>query len=665
MIERISVKMKNNILKYKPYWIMTIITLVITYGFLLTNQSIGVDDENFRYFFDNYGVAAGGRYGYIILMKIFNTYAYLPVWRDAIALIVLVLGVTIWNYMFQYISEYNISNHACTIFSCLVLTYPLLGKMYVYISINIEVSLVLLLGGAAAYFTFLLINKKSKVYILIIIGMLLLGMSLIENCLNYYLCGIFMGILIENLYPNVTNGLYDKDAKGKFFSALKIFCISCIIIIAGMIINTALSRFINYCLDLDNLVYTNKFILWNFGDLYSGLVVLIKGIISNFITYFSEYFYFKVYIFALVLMAVFGIIYSVHRKNVVILLAGLGVIATTFVFYIITGNPGMVTRTFVVYSVFVAFVFMLLYELAGYRFLRIAVALTCIWVAFYQSRELNTMFMDDYNRFQKDKDLAIRINAEIEEAYGGIPGLPVVFIGQPLVYAEYPNVEDDVNMRTIFENGDGDSLRIHLFFKMLGYDYENPLKEEITPRNMYEMPTNKITEAAKKAAETMPTWPAEGSVKVTDESIVVKLGPLQCQLYENSLEELKGILGATQNEKVEGSVQVARIDVLGESQTRLYIRGWGYFKHLSPAGTRISVVLSKEDESYVLATDQMPVESKEFVSEEYTNSDNVNAFSIYRQGPKLTSGDWKISLLLNNGEHCCIIDTMDSYIHID
>ena len=660
-----KINIKSDILKYKPYWIITITVLIITYGFLLTNQSIGIDDENFRFYFDNYGVAASGRYGYIILMKIFNTYAYLPVWRDAIALLLLLLGVTVWNCMFQTISGGKISNNACTVFSCLVLSYPLLGKMYVYISINIEVSLVLLLGGAAAYLTFQMRYRKRKVYFLFITGTLILGMSLIENCLNYYICGVFAGILLENLYPNTENGLQNKEIKGRFFSAFKILCMSCVMIITGMIINTVLSRLINYWLDLDDLVYTNKFITWDFDNLYTSLVVLVKGVLADFANYFSEYFYFKVYIFALILMVIFGLVYTIKRKNVMILLASLGVAATTFVFYVITGNPGMVTRTFVVYSVFVAFVFMLLYELPERKTWRMAASIVCILVVFYQSRELNTMFMDDYNRFQKDKDLAVRINAEIEETYGGVPGLPVVFIGQPLLYAEFPNVEDDVNMRSIFENADGDSVRIHQFFKMLGYDYENPLKEEITPRNMYEMASNTITENAKKTAETMPIWPAEGSVKVTDESIVVKLGPLQSQTYDCGLNELIGILGANQNEKTESSIQIARIDTLGEGETKLYIRGWAYFEQFSPAGTRISVVLSKENKSYVFSTEQMPVNNQDCVSEEYINSNNLNAFSVYQDSSELASGDWKVSLLLNNGKHCCIIDTIDSYVHVD
>lgn len=657
--------MKNGIFQYKPYWIITVVILAITYGFLLTNQSIGIDDENFRYYFDNYGIAASGRYGYVILMKIFNTYAYLPVWRDTIALILLLIGSTIWCNMFQYISCGKISSNACIIFSSLLLTYPLLGKMYVYISINIEVSLVLLLGGAAAYVTFLMIYEKRKVYFWCIILMLILGMSLIENCLNYYLCGIFMGILIENIYPNEMNGLQSKNTKGKIFSAFKLVCISCIIIIIGMAINAVLSKVINYWLDLDDLVYTAKFISWNFDDFYNSLVTLIRGLCTCFIQYFSEYFYFKVYIFALFLMLVLGFIYSIRRKNVTILLAGVGVIATTFVFYIITGNSRMVTRTFVVYAVFVAFVFMLLYELTEYKYLKMIMIMFSVWVVFYQSRELNTMFADDYNRFQKDRDLAVRINDKIEETYGGIPGLPVVFIGQPLVYAEYPNIEDDVNMRSIFENADGDSIRIHRFFKMLGYNYENPMKEEITIYNTYEMATNRITENAKEVAKQMPIWPKEGSVKVTDEAIVVKLGPLQCQSYDCNLDGLKDILGASKNEKAKGLIQVARIDILKSGERKLYVKGEACFDNLSSIGTRISVVLSNESKSYVLSTDQFPVESEECVSKEYSNSNNLNGFSLYQDIQEHMRGKWEVSLLLNNGKHCCIVDGTDSYICIN
>ena len=60
-------------------WIIVAVVLVLSYGFVMTNPSIGIDDENFDYFYKNNGMMVAGRWGYWLLAKIFDTYAYLPV----------------------------------------------------------------------------------------------------------------------------------------------------------------------------------------------------------------------------------------------------------------------------------------------------------------------------------------------------------------------------------------------------------------------------------------------------------------------------------------------------------------------------------------------------------------------------------------------------------
>ena len=154
---------KSSFKRKKLYWLLVIGVFILCFGFLLTNQSIGIDDENFKFYFDNYGIVASGRYGYILLMKILNSYEYLPVWRDVIALIVLLIGVVITSGLFKYLSNDKISEIAITVFSCIVVSYPLLAKMFAYISINIEVALILLLAGFALFCTFRwFVDKKIR-----------------------------------------------------------------------------------------------------------------------------------------------------------------------------------------------------------------------------------------------------------------------------------------------------------------------------------------------------------------------------------------------------------------------------------------------------------------------------------------------------------------------
>ena len=644
-------------IRNRLYWLLCGLVLIITYGFLLTNQSIGVDDENFRFYFDNYGIASSGRYGYIILMKLLNTYAYLPFWRDAIALLILLVGVNIWICFFQHLTEKKFSNLSCIIFSCIALTYPLLGRMYVYISINIEVSLVLLLGGAAAYCTFLFLHTKQKRYLIYTAAMLVLGLSLIENCLNYYISGIFMGLLIANLYPNATNQHIGKSGKDRLLYALKVVGISVGIMVFCMIVNAVFCKVMQHLLGLEGDTYTDKFLRWNFHDLLGSINALLLDLKRNFIKYYHEYFYFKMYLLAICLLLILGVVMSIRKKNWLIFLLAVGEIATTFVFYLITGNANMVTRTFVVYAVFVAFVIALCYELMPKKALKITALILSFLIVFYQSKEINEFLNQDYGRYVKDKNLAGEIHREIERVYGGVPGLPVVFIGQPLGYVEYPNTEDDVNMRTIFENVDSDSLRIHRFFDMLGYHYENPLKEEITIANAEEIETNEITQRAMITAQDMPVWPQEGSVTVTEESIIVKLGPVHCRSYEGTLEDLMQEEGIEEDGTVKGGLDVARTDT-----GAIYIKGWGCFENRAPAGTRICVVLSGETNSYVLSTEQTPVTDPARMSSEYKNSENLNGFWVYGDYPQIENGVYEVNLLLSSGNQQSILTNLQQIV---
>ncbi|GJM73200.1 hypothetical protein HMSSN036_54160 [Paenibacillus macerans] len=83
------------------YWIAITLTVLLAYGFTLTNFSMGVDDESFeRYFFEGM-LLAQGRWGAHITKFIFNTYEFLPFWRDFIGVLLITAGVTLWGLYYS------------------------------------------------------------------------------------------------------------------------------------------------------------------------------------------------------------------------------------------------------------------------------------------------------------------------------------------------------------------------------------------------------------------------------------------------------------------------------------------------------------------------------------------------------------------------------------
>ena len=644
---------KSSFKRKKFYWLLVIGVFILCFGFLLTNQSIGIDDENFKFYFDNYGIVASGRYGYILLMKILNSYEYLPVWRDVIALIVLLIGVVITSGLFKYLSNDKISEIAITVFSCIVVSYPLLAKMFAYISINIEVALILLLAGFALFCTFRWFVDKKIRYPIFSIMFLTFGISMIENCLNYYVTGAIIGLLLIYIYGNEEFEFAKGNEKCKIINLIKSLTFFAVISGVSIVANSILSRLSAFYLKIPMGRYSNKFLVWDLSNISSQISAFFHNLWNVFKGYYTSTFYFKIYILAIFIFFIIGVLYTIKRKSVIPILLVVACIASTFAFYLITGNVNMVTRTFVVYSVFAGSSFAMLYEMVNVKYLKILVLLSVVVIVFYQTKEVNKAFNEDYKRFIKDSNMAADINREIEKQYEGIPSLPVVFLGSPLPYSEIDNRMDEVFLRSMFsDNEDGNSLHIHAFFDMLGYHYRNPLDKEFTYDDVGKLSESPVVRAAKKDADDMPIWPQEGSVKVTDTAIIVKLGDFEDKSYKMDESLFEKVIDVDNGLTAKGQVEICRIDNLSDNKQKLYISGHAAFEKLSSAGTHIYVVLSNKHEHYVIGTEQY--RKTDVV---YQEMENINGFRIYKDLPDLSKGNWTVRILLKNGQNTSLIES--------
>lgn len=637
----------------KKYWMWTIAIVIITYGFLLTNQSIGVDDDSFRFYFDQNGVALSGRYGYLLLKKVFDTYSYFPFWRDILALILMIFGVTLFIGIFEKIKCEKMADETCIIFATIFTTYPLIGRMFVYISINIEVSLMIVLAAIAIYFSVEFMEHSKILYLLGSILPLTLGVSMIENCLNYYVTGVILVIWLS-LYFETTEAYGRKEKQNKLWYIIKNLGIFALVSCISIILNTLIKNIVLKVLAIDGIVYAQKFVVWNFAD--------IKGSIMNFMYAFyiritdmlQNDMFFQVLVMAIILFVVMSVFVSVKKRQPLIFILSVCVIISVFIFYVITGNANMVTRTFVVYGLFIAFVFAILYEiLKEIKIARVLLIIASCFLVFYQSRELQQIYSDDYVRFLKDKQMAEDINEAIEEEWGGVPSVPVVFIGDPLPYIEYPNEEDEVHMRSVFSgNEDGKSIRLHSFFDMLGYNYLTPTGEEVDINSPTTFGTDKLTLKAIEYAKYMKEWPAEGSVYSTEELIVVKLGPVQSCSFDVEEKYIENLLSENVLETT------AYINIARQEGSKLYIRGYAYFDEISSKGTRISILLENEDTQIWVSTEQYFDATLANVSS-YDAEYNNNGFYIYKNVPELKEGKWQIKVLLENGNYKVLNDELN------
>ena len=640
----------------RAYWLIVFFVTVICYGFLLTNPSIGIDDENFPFYFEHYGIVSSGRYGYILLMKLLNTYVYLPVWRDLLAILLLVFAATLLVSFFQHISNNRLGESFAIIFACVIITFPLLAQMFVYISINIEVALVFLLASLATISSFEWMLSKRKRFLALSIVWLVLGISFIENCLNYYVTGVLLGLFIVFCFQNEKFDIVIGNEKKKILSICKTLMVFAGVAMISMVINSILARIMTMILQVPQGSYAQNFIVWNLHGIRTQITMFKEGLIVTFTTLFRDTFYFKVYILSVILFMILGIVKTIRLKSIVPLFLVLGTVLSTMLFYLITGNTNMVVRAFVVYSLFTGFSLAFIYEEMSHKLLKRVVAILIILIVFYQTKEVNQAFQEDYKRFLKDSNMAHNINREIEKSVGGIPNLPVVFLGSPLPYVDIDNRNNNVNLRSMFhDNENNNSLRIHPFFDMLGYQYRNPFDKEMTIFEVEQMNETEIVKQAKKEARSMPEWPAQGSIKATEEAIIVKLGPYEDEIVKEDRDIFFTSMHSDAPYEAQGNIAQCRITLEGERSV-LYIRGSAYFETLSSTGTRIFVILSQGDEHHILWTKQEHHEGSEQMINGERLDKNLHGFYIYRDIPNLGDGTWELRLVLANGHFMEVIE---------
>lgn len=636
------------------YWITIILVTIITYGFLLTNQSIGVDDEAFDFYFKNHGMAMSGRYGYDLIMRIFNVYDYFPVWRDSIAIILLCMGAIIFVNILKRASSGNFSENAAIIFSSVVITYPLIAKMFVYISGNIEVALIIIISGLAINFSLEFFSTRKKKYLIYIIALLTFGISMLENCMNYYLTGM----LICFYYMYVISDSVIERKKSNLCIMIRKIIFLLIIIIVCILLNSILKRVVAELLNIDLINYGNKYTSWGEDNGIIIFKLFINSIWGVFKYNFLNTVFFKTYV-ACVIIFLFMVVYdAVRLRSVKPLILFLCIVSSTISFYIITGNANIPTRIFVVYSIFCGFVLSSLYDRMNGKIKPSIIIVFVVMIVFYQSREVQQIWKDDFVRYQKDVNLASEINYEIEKECKGVPSVPVVFIGSPLAYVEFPNLEDDPNMRSIFSGNEHNaSIRIHPFFNMLGHNYISPLINEtsINPKNYLDMGTNDITCRAEKIAGDMPIWPEDGSITVRPDMVIVKLGDVQKQyIHEPENSFYQNLLSGYDMISASGDLYSVTID---ESK-KLYIKGYAYFDAISSRNSRIEIILNNGRHHYILATQQRMSFDSEKIADIDSCTGNLNEFSVNCDLSDIKKGNYQINILIHNGGYINVIQDL-------
>ena len=497
----------KDLLQNKYLVSLVILVTVLSFGFTITNFSIGVDDPARTYYLysSNQGsMIQQGRLLHVAFNYLTHSIQFIPFFTDFVGAALYALSALLYCALFQYVTDRNLSSFSLISFCCVYISSSVLAEKYIY-HLDVIVTILSYCCSAVALLYAYRFVKEKRMSLFLIASVVLMGaIASYESFIFLYICGVF-GIFILEIAIN---------REKKTFMELLLEGIRYALILAAAAVAYYLLVYVVQILTAQYGIFI-RYNYWTYNE--RGLMENLIHLTREFYQYFREAItdrYLPVLVFCLFSAAGFGLAgyLSVRRKNVWLICCFAALWLGNFAIHYAAGS--FLTRAAQTFCFFTGFVLLLLIETCASRaFFRKAMYAAVILLVFIQSADMNRWFYNDYVRYQKETfvldTIATRLVAECDVSK------PVVFTNYPefnyLDTELYPGRQvngNSVIRWSIDAFFDKTQPFVSELFRMHGYDF-------------VERPTEEQYDRAHDEAESMPSWPQQGCIQEFSDFIVV------------------------------------------------------------------------------------------------------------------------------------------------
>ncbi len=522
---------------FQPRFIVPLLIVAgLCYGFVMTHQSVSMDDLWWEHYLKEGALLGQGRYVSPLIEALFHVLRFRPFSVDFLSVICFVIAAALLCALFKAVTEDKLNRNSYTFFACLFVSYPLIVEIFTYNGANLMVCLGYLLSAVALTENWLFVKDGNKVHAAAAVACLVLVGGMYESLFPVFLIGSF-SILFLQLYT-----VSATDGKKLFRESLSFIAILFIAVVLKFI----LSKFV--MLVTATAVNTQSINQIGWLNPYSVILFKTGGMINGVIDhYLRAFFYMPIteLVIAFLISTIVLMVLAVKRKSLIYLYIYAGIIgsllAISFLLLSAAGN-----RMCQVYAYFTAMTFMLLFDrlVRGPRVIAGAAWLLAVIVVLWQCEETNKWFYMDDLRYQMERKVIENIGLDLAREYpvhqkpvvfiGSIRRLPVVsketylsdselgFLNKIRLYAKRSPLKEARRVQTVAEPylvwSAMVPMGLYQFFELSGY----PLIHG----------TFRMYKEALRLMENHPEYPRKGYICETPEYIAVKIGKVDPEIPE-------------------------------------------------------------------------------------------------------------------------------------
>ncbi len=537
-------------LNQKLYVTALALTAICGYGFAIIHPIIGIDDTAVELYIEEGLEVVMGRWTVFLLNKLFHMSEFSPFMLELVGVLMLCVAATLFVVLFYRLFGEKISIVGYSIFACVFASNPIISEVYIYYYHDgVDVGYIL---TALALIVFMeALEQKGKKKILRFIGSMLLiwaAVGCYESLLILYVLGVLVIVFVR--------GMLQKDTlTGKYI--LVTLSIGAALTVGTVILRAFMIPFLTKLFALESVVGLERqrslFEIFGLLKNEQGLEIFTMLLKRFWVVYYvNAVVYLPVagYVLAVAVFGVCAVILTKKQKNIWYLLLFIGMLITPF---LLTMMEVQVThyRSCQYIPFYTACGVLILYQAVAKRkkspVLRYGMTLFAVVLIYNQAAELNHNFYIDQTKYQDAKETLNQIALDIEREYG--KDIPVVFTGsydvpQSLIddyYVDYSSwqyqwiakITDvvDVHLKEKYFTPYGYSFIGEAQFPFIewGFDaFDGTNREMINFLRMHGHSFPMITDEiilreAQSIGDTMPHWPAEGSITLQEGYILVHI----------------------------------------------------------------------------------------------------------------------------------------------
>lgn len=453
-------------LKDKKYMFSLILVIILSYGFMLTNYSVGIDDLSLNKYVSDTYILSAGRWGTWLTYNILQIKEFTPFWLDFIVVLILAITAIFCSCFFKKVSDSKLKRSSYIWFSISFISFPIISSFIVYQPTNLTVVISNLALIISIYFIYqnFMSNKLFKKYILI--GILLaFPISMYESCCQTFVVVVF-----------IVSFIYKRFHEDVPFKQILKFWITCfLVLLLGIVFNYLINLVIYFILNKLGLKRQNLANKKNILDVLEDMNMLKIIYKRKFIKIFASDLLFVVEFFAVSFLGlVIAGVESIKRKSKNLLTYIFIILSNFILLFFMLNNLYRVCYS---WAITIGFIFLFFNEEINFnkKILKNILYVIFAYIILIQTKSMNNLFYNDYKGYQRDILYANRIIQKIQDKCQDV-NKPLYFVEDTENLLKLDNLELHSDNRAAYFDWAMDSFlesqeEVIVFLNHFGYDF--------------------------------------------------------------------------------------------------------------------------------------------------------------------------------------------------